>query len=159
MALNGLRYVFSHLPVAPRVSNGSLSTLQTTSRQVSLARDHIILRSHFSLWLAARRRHADLATRVEYVDDVRRLRSAFRTWQRSIGEKKRRELRAGVKRRLSLIQSSIDVRIKKEAWKVCNSVDNGFYFLLSNHFLLYLDMGPSASIRHRNIPSRNQSQT
>ena len=82
------------------------------------ARDHILMRSCFFDWLSTFRSHADLSKRVEYVDDIRRVRFAFRTWQQAIEGKRRHELREGVKRRFLLIRTSVETRIKRVALKV-----------------------------------------
>ena len=65
------------------------------------------------------RGNVDLAKRVEYVDDIRRVRFAFRMWQNRIENKKRREMREGVRRRFSLIRKSVDTRVLRGAFQVC----------------------------------------
>lgn len=81
-------------------------------------RDQITIRTMLLRWLDKTQSQMDLARRVEYVDDIRRLRFAFRTWQQAIEEKRKREVREGIRRRYSLIKHVVDVRIQRQAFRV-----------------------------------------
>lgn len=58
-----------------------------------------------------------------HVDAVRRLRSAFRKWMQSIEEKRKREIREGIRRRYSLVKHAIDGRILRQFFKVRRMID------------------------------------
>ena len=88
------------------------------SRQVSLSKNIFLLRTYMGKWRVAVTRRQNLEQRVMHVDTVRRLRYAFRKWMESIEEKRRREIREGIRRRYSLIKHAVDDRILRQAFKV-----------------------------------------
>ncbi|TFK42645.1 Sfi1 spindle body protein-domain-containing protein [Crucibulum laeve] len=88
----------------------------TTNRQISEARDNLLIRLTLQRWQSQYITRKELADRTAGLFNDRHMRRTFNTWKAKLKERKQTEWRNNMRRKMKYIKEKRESSLRKDAW-------------------------------------------